>query len=107
MTSSISSYSSGPAGSADSSSLPTPPAASSVAPSSTSPADAAIGAGEAVTLTADARASTDLLEAARAADGVDYQAVQSTKDGIASGTYQVAPESLAASIIAALSETQS
>jgi flagellar biosynthesis anti-sigma factor FlgM len=107
MTSPISSYSSGPVGSANTSSLATPPGASSVASSSAYPPGTATTQGEAVTLTADAQASTDLLEAARTAEGVDHQAVQSLKDGIALGTYQVSPENLAASIIAALSETQS
>jgi flagellar biosynthesis anti-sigma factor FlgM len=64
-----------------------------------------VSSGEAVTLTPDAQTSADLLEAARAASGIDTQAVQSLKAGIASGSYQVPPENLAASIVAALTET--
>jgi len=59
-----------------------------------------------VTLTPDAQTSADLLEAARAAAGVDHQAVQGLKAQIMSGTYDVPPENLAASIVAALTETQ-
>ncbi len=107
MTSPISSYSSGPVGSANTSSLATPPGASSVALSSALSAGEAGTPGEAVTLTSDAQTSADLLEAARTAEGVNHQAVQSLRNGIASGTYQVPPETLAASIIVSLSETQS
>jgi flagellar biosynthesis anti-sigma factor FlgM len=83
----------------------TPPGASSV--TSSAGASAAASSGEAVTLTPDAQTSTDLLEAARAASGIDQQAVQSLKAEITSGTYQVPLESLATSIVAALSETRS
>jgi flagellar biosynthesis anti-sigma factor FlgM len=81
-----------------------PTSASSSTPSSGSPAGAAVAAGEAVTLTPEAQTSTDLLEAARAATGVDLQAVQSLKAQIMAGTYQVPPANLAASIVAALTE---
>jgi flagellar biosynthesis anti-sigma factor FlgM len=102
MTSRITSYS-------QSQALPdpkAPPVASSPAASSGSPAGAAQSASEAVTLTPDAQTSTELLEAARAASGMDHQAVQALKAEIISGTYQVPPENLAASIVAALTETR-
>jgi flagellar biosynthesis anti-sigma factor FlgM len=100
MTSPISSYSQSsglpdPIGSAAGAPAASPPGASS------SRAGAAAASGEAVTLT------PDLLEAARSAPGVDYQAVQSLKAEIASGTYQVPSENLAASIVAAFAETRS
>jgi flagellar biosynthesis anti-sigma factor FlgM len=106
MTSPISSYSQSsglpdPIGSAAGAPAASPPGASS------SRAGAPAPSGEAVTLTPDAQTSTDLLEAARSAPGVDYQAVQSLKAEIASGTYQVPSENLAASIVAAFAETRS
>ena len=59
-----------------------------------------------VTLTSDAQTSTDLLEAARAASGVDVQATQSLKAQVQTGNYQVPPDKLAASIAAAVAETR-
>jgi flagellar biosynthesis anti-sigma factor FlgM len=111
MTSPVSSYSRSPGlsdqiGSASTASAGTPPGAASLATSAASPPSAAAPSGEAVTLTPNAQTSADLLEAARAAAGVDHQAVQALKAEIASGTYQVPPENLAASIVAALTETQ-
>jgi flagellar biosynthesis anti-sigma factor FlgM len=110
MTSPVSSYfhdhaQSDRTGSSSASRAVNPPGASAVAASSGS--TAAAPEGEAVTLTQDAQTSTDLLEAARAAPGIDQQAVQSVKDAIGSGTYQVPPENLAASIVAALKELHS
>jgi flagellar biosynthesis anti-sigma factor FlgM len=107
MTSPISSFSSsqdlsGPSGAENVLPTATPSAGAAAIPSSGS-----APSGEAVTLTPDAQTSTALLEAARDATGIDQQAVQSLKAGIISGTYQVPPESLAASIVTALSETRS
>jgi flagellar biosynthesis anti-sigma factor FlgM len=82
----------------------TPSGASSSTTSSGSPSASAPSSGEAVTLTAQAQSSADLLEAARAAAGVDLQAVQSLKTQLTSGAYQVPSENLAASIVAALTE---
>ena len=93
-----------PYGSPGASPAAPPPGASSV--TSSAGAGAAAPSGEAVTLTPDAQSSTDLLEAARAASGIDQQAVQSLKAEILSGGYQVPPESLATSIVVALSETR-
>ena len=103
MTSPVSSY-------FQSRSLPdavTAPAASSSTKSQGSTAAAAAPAGEEVTLTPDAQTSADLLEAARTASGIDHNAVQSLKTQINAGTYEVPPETLAASIQAAISETRS
>jgi flagellar biosynthesis anti-sigma factor FlgM len=85
----------------------TPSNTSSVSTSAGSPAGSAASSGEAVTLTPDAQTSAALLNAARAAAGVDLQAVQSLKAQIASSAYQVPPETLAASIVAALAEIRS
>jgi flagellar biosynthesis anti-sigma factor FlgM len=110
MTSPISSYSQSqglpdPIGSSNASSTAAPPGAS--ATSSGTPADAAARSGEAVTITPNAQSSADLLVAARAATGTDQQAVQSLKADILSGSYQVPPDNLAASIVAALAEIRS
>jgi anti-sigma28 factor (negative regulator of flagellin synthesis) len=112
MTSPVSSYSQAPG-------LPDPIGSAGTAPagpplgeapsvtSAGSPPGAAAPSGEAVTLTPDAQTSADLLEAARAAAGLDHQAVQGLKAEIMSGTYEGPAENLAASIVAALTETQS
>ena len=94
-----------PYGSPGASPAATPPGASAV--TSSTGAGAAAPSGEAVTLTRDAQTSRNLLEAARAASGIDQQAVQSLKAEITSGAYQVPPENLATSIVTALSETRS
>jgi flagellar biosynthesis anti-sigma factor FlgM len=114
MTSPISSYSQSqglpdPIGSSNASSTAAPPGASATSSgtSSGTPADAAARSGEAVTITPNAQSSADLLEAARAATGTDQQAVQSLKADILSGSYQVPPDNLAASIVAALAEIRS
>ena len=110
MTSPISSFSQshGSSSAAGSSKAPSPVTAqdASLGTLPGTSADAA-GQGEAVTLTPDARTSTELLEAARAAEGSDQDAVQSLKSQIASSTYQVPPEKLAAAIVAALAEIRS
>jgi flagellar biosynthesis anti-sigma factor FlgM len=111
MTSAVSSYSQTPGisdqvGSGTSSRTQTPSGAASSVTSAGSQPGAAAAAGDAVTLTPDAQTSADLLEAARAATGVDHQAVQGLKAQIMSGTYDVPAETLAASIVTALTETQ-
>jgi flagellar biosynthesis anti-sigma factor FlgM len=63
------------------------------------------GAAEAVTLSAGASATTQLLEAARGSDGVDQGAVQRLRGAIQNGTYSVAPAALAKSIAGALRES--
>jgi negative regulator of flagellin synthesis FlgM len=102
MTSPISSFSPS-RGSSD----PIGSPASSPAAGASSSADAAAPSSDTVTLTADAQTSTDFLEAARAASGVDEQAVQSLKADVQSGNYQVTAEKLAASIAAGAAETRS
>jgi flagellar biosynthesis anti-sigma factor FlgM len=52
-------------------------------------------AGEAVTVSADANTSTQLLDAARNADGMDDAAVQRLRSAVQSGTYDVSPQDLA------------
>ncbi|GAB0116645.1 flagellar biosynthesis anti-sigma factor FlgM [Acidisoma sp. 7E03] len=65
----------------------------------------AIG-GEAATITDGARATAQLLDHARAADGVDHAAVTRLRTAIHAGTYDVSPDALAASISTALSEVK-
>ncbi len=68
-------------------------------------ASTAAGAGEEVSVSADAATTTQLLEAARGADGVNQSAVQQLRSAIQSGTYQVSPSALAKSISGALRES--
>jgi flagellar biosynthesis anti-sigma factor FlgM len=76
----------------------------SVAGSASLPATAAgsTEGSEAVTVSPDAATTTQLLEAARNADGVDSGAVQQLRGAVQSGSYDVTPEALAQSIIGAL-----
>jgi flagellar biosynthesis anti-sigma factor FlgM len=60
--------------------------------------------GEAVTLSADAQTTTQLLGAARNASGVNAQAVAQLRAAIQNGTYSVAPDTLARSISSAMKE---
>jgi anti-sigma28 factor (negative regulator of flagellin synthesis) len=62
---------------------------------------------EAVTLTSGAQTSQQLLDAARAASGIDSQTVQNLRAAIQADLYNVPPETLATSIVAALSDIQS
>ncbi|MDE8349112.1 MAG: flagellar biosynthesis anti-sigma factor FlgM [Acidocella sp.] len=57
---------------------------------------------EAVTVSANAQVTTQLLDAARASDGVNSSAVAQIRTGIQAGTYNVTPEALANAIAAAL-----
>jgi flagellar biosynthesis anti-sigma factor FlgM len=99
MTSPISSYSqtqglseSTTPGTAAPRTTPTPPTAVGTAQ------------GEAVTLTPAAQTSEQLLHAARAASGVDNSTVQSLRAAIQADTYNVPPDTLATSIVAALKD---
>jgi flagellar biosynthesis anti-sigma factor FlgM len=87
------------AGSAGSSSALQPAGGTAPAASTTT------GAGEEVTVSADAATTTQLLDAARGADGVNHGAVQQVRSAIQSGTYQVSPSALAKSISGALRES--
>jgi flagellar biosynthesis anti-sigma factor FlgM len=60
--------------------------------------------GEAVTLSADAQTTTQLLGAARSASGVNDQAVAQLRTAIQNGTYNVSPGTLARSISSAMKE---
>ncbi len=60
---------------------------------------------EAVTLSAAAQTTTQLLSAARDADGVNQNAVQQIRSALAAGTYNVAPEDLAQAIATVLKES--
>ncbi|OYV34801.1 MAG: flagellar biosynthesis anti-sigma factor FlgM [Rhodospirillales bacterium 20-64-7] len=61
---------------------------------------------EAVTLSAAAQTTTQLLNAARDATGVNTEAVSQLRAAIAGGTYNVPPAALAQAISAGLKETQ-
>jgi len=74
------------------------PAADTGAPTAT---------GEAVTVSADANTTTQLLGAARGADGMDQEAVQSLRSAVQNGTYSVSPEDLARAITSAAKEAAS
>jgi flagellar biosynthesis anti-sigma factor FlgM len=60
--------------------------------------------GEAVTLSAAAQITTQLLDAARVAPGLDSAAVTQARAAIQSGTYNVSPQDLAGAITAAFKE---
>jgi flagellar biosynthesis anti-sigma factor FlgM len=61
---------------------------------------------ESVTLSAAAQATTQLLNAARAASGVNPAAVAQLRAAVASGTYNVPPAALAQAIATGLKESQ-
>lgn len=63
--------------------------------------------GEAVTLSADAQTTTQLLGAARNASGVNAQAVAQLRAAIMNGTFDVPPDTLARSISSAMKEANS
>lgn len=67
---------------------------------------ATASAGEAVTITDSARATAQLLDQARAADGIDHAAVNQLKTAVQSGSYTVPADTLAASITSALVEVK-
>jgi flagellar biosynthesis anti-sigma factor FlgM len=62
---------------------------------------------EAVTLSADTVATTQLLDAARSADGVDQTAVEQLRAAVQSGSYDVSPDDLARAITGAFKEISS
>ena len=57
---------------------------------------------EAVTVSANAQITTQLLDAARAAHGVNTAVVSQIRSSIQNGTYNVTPENLANAMAAAL-----
>ncbi len=57
---------------------------------------------EAVTVSADAQVTTNLLNAARVADGINHSQVTQLRSAIQNGSYQVAPDILASAITASL-----
>jgi len=77
-------------------------AASATSSKATQTAAKQTSTAEAVTVSKDAVTAAQLLTAARHSDGVDHTAVQSLKNQIQAGTYNVAPDKLAASITTAL-----
>lgn len=68
----------------------------------TSPGGSATG--DAVTITDGARASAQLLDQARKADGIDHATVAKLKTAVQSQAYHVPAEQLASSIVAAAAE---
>jgi flagellar biosynthesis anti-sigma factor FlgM len=100
MTNTISSFSQTPL-LADSASAP--PAK----PASSSPADGAADTSqsEAVTLSAAAQTTTQLLGAAQDSDGINQEAVAQIRSALQAGTYNVAPEDLAQAIVTVLKES--
>jgi negative regulator of flagellin synthesis FlgM len=87
---------------------PDAPAAIPGTPAKATTSDANLSApppGEAVTLSAAAQTSTQLLSAARDATGINQAAVAQIRAAIANGTYNVSPENLAQAIATVLKET--
>ncbi|OYY00616.1 MAG: flagellar biosynthesis anti-sigma factor FlgM [Acidocella sp. 35-58-6] len=62
---------------------------------------------EAVTVSTGAQITTQLLDAARAATGVNTTTVMQIRSNIQNGTYNVTPENLASSMAAALKDKTS
>jgi flagellar biosynthesis anti-sigma factor FlgM len=60
---------------------------------------------EAVTISQAAQTTTQLLNAARGASGVDQAAVQQIRTALQNGSYNVAPEDLAQAIATVLKES--
>ena len=79
---------------------PAPPASATNTTTTTSSATA----GEAVTLSAAAQASTQLLNAARDAAGVNPSAVEQIRTALQGGNYNVSPQDLAHAIATVLKE---
>jgi len=104
MTSSINSVSQSP-GTSESAGPASGPAG--VRPAETAPAaaDITLAPGEAVTVSADAETTTQLLDAARGADGVDQTSVARLRGAVQDGSYDVSPDNLARAITGALKET--
>jgi flagellar biosynthesis anti-sigma factor FlgM len=67
----------------------------------TKPGVASAQKSEAVTVSADSQSSSQLLNAARGADGIDTTRVAQLRSSIQNGTYNVSPEDLAKAIGAA------
>ena len=77
--------------------------AASAKPASSAPQGAsAAPQGEAVTLSAAAQTTTQLLNAARTSNGVNQTAVQQIRSALQAGTYNVTPENLANAIATVL-----
>jgi flagellar biosynthesis anti-sigma factor FlgM len=69
--------------------------------------NAAASQSDSVTLSEAAQTTTQLLDAARAASGIDQAAIDQIRGALAAGTYNVAPEDLAQAIALVLKETNS
>jgi negative regulator of flagellin synthesis FlgM len=76
-------------------------------PASSVPADSAADTSqsEAVTLSAAAQTTTQLLGAAQDSDGINQEAVAQIRSALQAGTYNVAPEDLAQAIVTVLKES--
>lgn len=85
-----------------------PPSSASAppgAPKSNAQPSAAAPQGDSVTLSTDAQTSTQLLNAARDASGVNPQAVERIRTALQGGNYNVGPDELAQAIATVLKET--
>jgi len=79
--------------------------AAQTGPSFSPDASLSASGGEAVTVSAQARMTTQLLESARGASGSDAVRVQQLRGAMASGSYTVPAQDVARSMIAAMKET--
>jgi flagellar biosynthesis anti-sigma factor FlgM len=81
--------------------------ASPAKPASSAPVESAADTSqsEAVTLSAAAQTTTQLLGAAQDADGINHEAVAQIRNALQIGTYNVAPEDLAQAIVTVLKES--
>ena len=81
--------------------------ASPAKPASPAPVESAADTSqsEAVTLSAAAQTTTQLLGAAQDSDGINHEAVAQIRNALQAGTYNVAPEDLAQAIVTVLKES--
>lgn len=84
---------------------PTGPAAPQSPAAGFTPA-AATASTEAVTLSSDAQTRTQLLDAARIAEGANHPAIAQLRAAIQSNSYNIPPHALAGAIATAMKERQ-
>jgi flagellar biosynthesis anti-sigma factor FlgM len=84
-----------------------PAGASPAKPASSAPVESAADTSqnEAVTLSAAAQTTTQLLGAAQDSEGINHEAVAQIRNALQAGTYNVAPEDLAQAIVTVLKES--
>lgn len=86
--------------------LPATSPAAPPAPASNNPQTVATASTEAVTVSSDAQTRTQLLDAARIAEGANHPATAQLRAAIQSNSYNIPPHALAGAIATAMKERQ-